>query len=188
MKARKLTPKQEAFCHAYLETGNASEAYRRCYSCSKMKDATINRKAIELLNNGKITARVRLLQSELKKSSDIRKEDILEELSCIAFSDIRDYVEFENNKIQFKPFSKLTDKQARAIEGIKQNAHGIELKLHGKNWTIERICKMLGYDAPIVTDNKHTLKSDLEELSDDELETIIQNGGVVDTSSEDSEA
>ncbi|WP_311514794.1 LEM-3-like GIY-YIG domain-containing protein [Oligella urethralis] len=27
--ARKLTPKQEAFCLAYIETGNASEAYRR---------------------------------------------------------------------------------------------------------------------------------------------------------------
>ncbi|SQE31532.1 Terminase small subunit [Mannheimia haemolytica] len=26
-----LTPKQEAFCLAYIETGNASEAYRQAY-------------------------------------------------------------------------------------------------------------------------------------------------------------
>jgi phage terminase small subunit len=144
----KLTPKQEAFCHKYIEAGNASEAYRHAYSCAKMKPNTIKRKAKELIDHNKISATIRLLRSELKKNSDIRKEDILEELSCVAFSDIRDYVDFDGTKITFKDFSKLTDKQAKAIEGIKQNAHGIELKLHGKSWTIERICKMLGYDEP----------------------------------------
>ena len=67
MKERKLTPKQEAFCHAYIETGNASEAYRRCYSCGKMKPESINRKAFELLENVKITAMISDLQAELKK-------------------------------------------------------------------------------------------------------------------------
>lgn len=144
-----MTIKQEAFCHAYIETGNASEAYRRCYSCGRMKTETINRMAHDLINNRKITARVRLLQSELKKSSDIRKEDLLEELSCFAFSDIRDYVEFDGTTVTFKAFNTLTDKQARAIEGVKKAKDGsIELKLHGKSWSIERICKMLGLDAP----------------------------------------
>ena len=54
----KLTIKQEKFCNYYLETGNASEAYRRAFSCGKMKSGTVNRKAIELFENGKITARV----------------------------------------------------------------------------------------------------------------------------------
>ena len=30
-KHKDLTPKQEAFACAYVETGNASEAYRRAY-------------------------------------------------------------------------------------------------------------------------------------------------------------
>ena len=170
---RKLTPKQEKFCNLYLETGNASEAYRQSYSCSNMKDATINTKACELLKNGKVTVRVRELQGELKKTSDIRKEDILEELSCVAFSDIRDYVEFDGSKIKFKAFDKLTDKQARAIEGIKQNVHGIELKLHGKSWTIERICKMLGFDTPQQIESAFSFKSELESMSDKELQAVI---------------
>ena len=29
-----LTPKQEAFAMAYIESGNASEAYRMCYNVS----------------------------------------------------------------------------------------------------------------------------------------------------------
>ncbi|SMD02201.1 terminase small subunit [Novosphingobium sp. B1] len=59
-----LTPKQEAFALAYIETGNASEAYRRAYDAARMKDATVNRKAKELLDNGKITARVDELKAE----------------------------------------------------------------------------------------------------------------------------
>ena len=53
-----LTPKQEAFCQRYLESGNASEAYRQCYSAEKAKPETINRSAKELLDNPKIAARL----------------------------------------------------------------------------------------------------------------------------------
>ena len=60
-----MTPKQEAFCLAYVETGNASEAYRRAYDAARMKPGTVNRKAKELLDNGKIAARVDELRSEL---------------------------------------------------------------------------------------------------------------------------
>ena len=53
-----LTVKQEKFCQAYVETGNASEAYRMAYATDKMKATSINSKAYELLNNGEVTVRV----------------------------------------------------------------------------------------------------------------------------------
>lgn len=53
-----LTPKQEKFCLAYVETGNASEAYRRAYDADNMKPETINETACRLLKNPKIAARV----------------------------------------------------------------------------------------------------------------------------------
>lgn len=53
-----LTPKQVSFCHRYLESGNASEAYRQCYSAEKAKSEAINRSAKELLDNPKIAARL----------------------------------------------------------------------------------------------------------------------------------
>jgi len=59
-----MTPKQEAFCLAYIETGNASEAYRRSYSAENMKPESINVKASELLADGKITVRVAELKAE----------------------------------------------------------------------------------------------------------------------------
>lgn len=58
-----LTPKQESFCLAYLHLGNASEAYREAYDANACKPATINRKAKELLDNGKIAARLTELRA-----------------------------------------------------------------------------------------------------------------------------
>lgn len=53
-----MTPKQEKFCALYVETGNASEAYRQAYDASKMQPATINVKASQLLAQDKISVRV----------------------------------------------------------------------------------------------------------------------------------
>lgn len=175
----KLTLKQENFCNFYIETGNASEAYRRAYAAEKMKDESINRKAKELMDNGNITARIKELQGELKAISDITKERVLEELSAIAFADIRDYVVFNGRSIRFKPFKDLTDRQAKAIESIKKGKNGIELRLHGKSWTIERICRMLGFDAP--QQIEQVLTTGLEGACTEELkkklEKLMQENG-----------
>lgn len=75
-----LTPKQENFCIAYLETGNASEAYRRSYSAERMKTDTINRKAKDLLNNGKIAARLSELRAPAVAKAQMTVEQHLADL------------------------------------------------------------------------------------------------------------
>lgn len=75
-----LTLKQEAFCQAYIETGNASEAYRTAYAADKMKSESINRKAKELLDNGKISARVAELRGEIKQRHNVTVDTLLGEL------------------------------------------------------------------------------------------------------------
>lgn len=158
---RKLTIKQENFCNYYIESGNASEAYRRAYSCNNMKYLTVNRKAVELLNNGIISARVNELQEEQKEKSDITKERILQELSGIAFSTIAD---MHNTWIELSDFEKLTKRQKASIKSIstkiqKKNigtsenpemvdVEYVKIELHDKLKAIERICKMLGFDSP----------------------------------------
>jgi phage terminase small subunit len=58
-----LTPKQEAFALAYIETGNASEAYRRAYNTGNMKPETVNRNAKALTDDNKISTRISELQA-----------------------------------------------------------------------------------------------------------------------------
>lgn len=143
-----LSIKQEKFCNYYIECGNASEAYRRAYSCSNMKDESINVKAFELLNNGKITVRVKELQEELKKKSDITKEEVLNMLRSFMYADIRNFLTIKDGNVTFKDSEDWTDGMAMQVESVKQGKDGIEIKLNGRTWTIQRICKMLGFDSP----------------------------------------
>jgi phage terminase small subunit len=62
-----LTAKQEAFCLAFIETGNASEAYRRSYDVSPdTKPETIWSEASRVLSDPKVSARVKELQEEAR--------------------------------------------------------------------------------------------------------------------------
>jgi len=71
-----MTPKQEAFCLAYIETGNASEAYRRSYNAGNMKPESINVTACQLLSDPKIALRVAELKDELKERHKMTVDDI----------------------------------------------------------------------------------------------------------------
>jgi len=75
-----LTIKQEAFCQAYIETGNASEAYRSAYAADKMKAEAIHVKASELLTNGKVAVRVAELQGEIKERHGVTVDSLIAEL------------------------------------------------------------------------------------------------------------
>lgn len=76
-----LTPKQEAFALAYVETGNASEAYRRAYNCAPTtKTETINNKGHALLKRGEVRARVEQLQARAVERHEITVDDLIREL------------------------------------------------------------------------------------------------------------
>lgn len=166
----KLTIKQENFCNYYIECGNASEAYRRAYSCGKMSDKTIWEVSSKLLKDNKVAARVKELQDEQKEQSDLTKDRILAELSNIAFSSI---AHLHNTWIERKDFELLTEKQKSSIKSIstkilKKNVgtnedpeiidvEYVKVELYDKIKAIERICKMLGYDEPTVLDLRNAL-------------------------------
>jgi phage terminase small subunit len=75
-----LTIKQENFCLVYIETGNASEAYRRAYDAKKSKPETINRTAKELIDNPNIAARIKELREPLIKKAQLTVDDLVKEL------------------------------------------------------------------------------------------------------------
>ncbi|MFC4526402.1 terminase small subunit [Dyella halodurans] len=74
-----LTVKQEKFCQAYIETGNASEAYRQVYS-AKGNAATVARSAHEVLENPKVAARVAELKEDQKDRHNVTVDSLLGEL------------------------------------------------------------------------------------------------------------
>ena len=79
-----LTPKQETFTQAYVETGNASEAYRRAYNTDRMSDAAVNVQASRLLNHPKVALRIRELQAEVAQRNAVTVDRVVQGLLAIA--------------------------------------------------------------------------------------------------------
>jgi len=75
-----LTLKQEQFCQSYIETGNASEAYRRAYDSENMKPETINRNAKALMDDSKIATRVEHLKAQHQKRHNVTVDSLTVEL------------------------------------------------------------------------------------------------------------
>lgn len=80
----KLTPKQERFAQVYVQTGNASEAFRQAYDASKTKPEVVNVKGSQILANGNVMVRVKQLQDELAKRELWTREDSVNVLKAIA--------------------------------------------------------------------------------------------------------
>jgi hypothetical protein len=78
-----LTQRQEAFCLAFIETGNASEAYRRAYKPKKASAKTVNEEASRLLADPKVSARVAELRAGAAKSAGFTLEQHLETLATL---------------------------------------------------------------------------------------------------------
>lgn len=141
-----LTVKQENFCNYYIETGNASEAYRRAYNADSMKIDTVYVKASELLANGKISVRVQQLQKELKKHSDITKEEAVKELTHIVRSRVTGVLNAKGKKVTVRNLEDLPDDIITCIQSIKSVKGGIEVRFYDKISAIDRLSKMLGWD------------------------------------------
>lgn len=123
----KLTIKQERFCQLYVETGNASEAYRRAYDCANKTAEWLGVRSCEMLKNGKIAVRVSELQQAQQAKASITKDEIMRLcIDVIRGKVVTDYVEERAGK-----------QLRRAVS---------------KTWAVERLCKMLGWDAPTKQD------------------------------------
>ena len=74
-----MTPKQELFAQVYLETSNASEAYKQAYN-TQANANTVNRKASQLLKHPEVSTHIIELQNEQRKKHKLTLDDILHEL------------------------------------------------------------------------------------------------------------
>lgn len=156
----KLTPKQEKFCMAYLETGNASEAFRRVYGIGNMKPESINRNAKKLLDNIKIVSRLSELRAASETKHIMSRQEALERLSDIGRTSLHELVEFgtydagmddDGNPLtqaswRFKDSALQDPKKMAAIAELVAGKDGLKIKLHSPLQAIQQIAKMQGWD------------------------------------------
>lgn len=78
-----LTQKQENFCLAYIETGNASEAYRKAYNAAGSSEKSIWELASKMLDNPKVISRLEALREQAARRALLTLERHLEELAAL---------------------------------------------------------------------------------------------------------
>lgn len=177
-----LTAKQEAFALAYLQTGNASEAYRRAYNAENMKPETVNKRACELMANGAITGRLAELNAAAVSAAVMTRQEALERLSVFARTDLADLVEFGSYELgqddSGQPIvqaswhirdSVLQDpKKLAAISELSATKDGIKIKTHSPLQAIQQLAKLQGWDV-------HELDLEGKRLANEKLRRELED-------------
>ena len=126
-----LTQKQEMFCLAFIETGNASEAYRRAYTASRMAAKTVHECASRILADRKVSARVAELRVEAAERAQVTATQVMASLA-------RD--------LNFDPARLFHE------DGRPKRLHELDLdtRLAVRSYTVEPVMKGSGKRAKII--------------------------------------
>ena len=164
-----LTQKQEKFCLAYIETGNASEAYRRSYNCENMKDSSINVNACKMLTHAKIAQRLKELNASAVSAAIMTRQEALERLTSFARTDLADLVEFGSYEIgeqdgqpiiqaawRIKDSVQQDHAKMAAISELAATKDGIKIKTHSPLQAMQQLAKMMGWEAPAKLDHSNS--------------------------------
>ena len=138
-----MTEKQKRFCDEYLIYLNATRAYKVAYKNVK-SDEVAKAAASRLLTNVNVKNYIDDCMEERQKRTEVTQDRVIQELAAIAFSKVTDYATVKDDMVKIKDTDELTEKQIRAISGIKEGKFGIELKLNDKEKALELLGRHLG--------------------------------------------
>lgn len=79
-----MTLKQKKFADEYIQTGNATKAYKSAYSCKRMSSTSINSEAAKTLRKPIVKAYIDEQNKRLDSKKTMDEKEIYEALSSIA--------------------------------------------------------------------------------------------------------
>jgi phage terminase small subunit len=160
MSGKKLTPKQSAFCEAYITSLNATQAAKEAGYSAK----TARSQGQRLLTNVDVAAAIDALKAERSARTMIGADRVLRELAKIAFGDVRAIFHADGT---MKPLSEISDEAAALIASLEvseiRDRDGViigynrKIRMHDKLRALELIGKHIG-----LFDQKVTVSGDAE--------------------------
>lgn len=165
-----LTPKQEAFCRYYVDTGFAPEAYRMAYNTENMKWESIRVNANKLLHNAKIALRIEELQREYAERSKIERSKVEQVLLDIVTADPADIYIYDEQtgKMRMKSPSQMPKRIRSALKTIKNNKGVVSYEFNGKTEAARLLGAWNGWNAPTQIDIGGNVKQEIRIGFDDE--------------------
>ncbi|MTN82213.1 terminase small subunit [Turicibacter sanguinis] len=134
----KLTPKQQAFADYYIQSGNATESYKKAYeSCKKEETARAN--ASRMLTNANVVAYIEEKQKEIDSTRTADMKEVKEfwsrtmrdvgntmkdrlkasELIARTSGAFLEKVEVKGEVKTTNPYEKLTEEELKRLAGIE---------------------------------------------------------------------
>ena len=109
-----LTPKQEAFVQNIIQGKSQADAYRSAYDTSRMSDNSVYVNASKLMDNAKVTLRIKELRDELAKPSIMSAQERLEWLTDL----VQDNITPTDSKLRAVDImNKMTGEYVTKVEG-----------------------------------------------------------------------
>lgn len=186
-----LSNQQKLFCQEYLKLGmNGTQAYLNIYKSCK-KEETAMASASRLLRNVKVQEYIQELQSKIEEKAIVSIEDIVKELTAIAFTDrtkisqnVRNRImlqddedgtkkEYFEDNVIFTQTSELDETTRKVIAGYKKTQSGFAVETYDKMKALELLGKYLGMfkdEAPTINNN---IVNPYANLSEEELRKLV---------------
>jgi len=146
MENEELTDKQKLFCIYYSKCFNATKAYLKAYECDYIA-ANVN--GSRLLVKDSIKAMIDQL-TQVTINKEVLKRSLLQKYIDIAFSDIKEYMEFGTETIEGKngdfELSVVKLKDSNGVDGtliseVSQGKDGIKIKMLDKMKAMDFLSK-----------------------------------------------
>jgi phage terminase small subunit len=140
-----MTPRQKRFVEEYLVDLNATQALIRAgYSAH-----SAGHNAYALLKRPEVKAGVSRGRARLARSSKVSAERVIQEYAALAFSDLRQLVDWGPDGVVPKAAGEISDDAARALAEVSDTrsraGNGtVKVKLHDKKGALDALARHLG--------------------------------------------
>jgi len=160
-KERSLNPQQDQFCQEYVIDFNATHAAER----AKYSKKTAYAIGSNLLKKVEVQKRIEYYKKQLLQNADITKEQVLNELKIMGFSDFADILKTNKGYITLQEFERLPPQVTRAIKSFEFDGKRVKIKFHSKEKSLELLGKYMSMfseniniDGQLKTDNELVIK------------------------------
>lgn len=142
-----MNRRMQIFVNEYLVTLNATEAARR----AGYAENSAGLRGHALLRRPDVQLAIRAAMDARAKRTGISVDRVVEELAAIAFSDIRNILDFGTDYVRLRPASSMTAFDRAAIKSIsvrigRRGCGQVRVRLHDKFSALYLLERHLGID------------------------------------------
>ena len=143
-----LNKKQQLFCDYLLQDPDLTptKSYQKAFPDAAANTAAVN--ASRLMKKKEVRAYLSMKRKKIAHRTQIKQEDVFRECASLAFANMGDYVQWDNNGIRLVDSDQLSRAQTAAIAEIteKTTKDGVQvkIKLCDKKGAIDSLARLYG--------------------------------------------